>query len=489
MAASLFMEDVMPRSLPLALCCLLSLAPARAAAQADRFEIGQRLRAFESAWDRQQDPAARRRALDAVQGVVMRLFENRSAEAARLLTGAQNALYSADEPPAYVRWAQSLALRLGRRLADIDAAELPVSLDHFYPAKAEAAKGAALKLTLLTSDGKTVVASREVPITALPLETALPLKGARLDEGDHLLRAEIVAGGQVLDAIPEQTISLAAGLASRLTALRKGIAALPVQAASTDVLTLYELAGLLTRLADGRTLETNYPAARLLGQAEAALKAVQGGRRYFGDEPGEFWLRLATGKGGSAVRLLAPDAVKQGRPVPLVIALHGAGGSENLFFDGYGNGAIVRLCRERGWLLVAPRTDGLVFDFPAAALVDEVSRLFSVDRMRVFVVGHSMGAMQAVRAAQEAPGLIAGVAALGGGMAVKASEALKAVPFFVGVGTRDFLAMTARALKDSLVRAGVHEVEYRAYPEVEHMMVVPIALPEVFAFFDKAAKR
>ena len=478
----------MNRSLSLAVGCLLSLASVRAAAQADRFEIGQRLRAFESAWDKQQDPAARQRALNAVQGVVMRFFEGRFTEAARTLTGAQDALRSAAEPSADMRWAQSLALRLGRRLADTSAAELPMSLDHFYKAKAEAAKGATLKLTLVANDGKTVVAAREVPITALPLETSLPLKGTRPAEGDYLLRAEIVAAGQVLDAIPEQKVSLAAGLAPRLTALRKGVAALPVQAAGTDVLTLYDLAGLLTALADGRTLETNYPASDVLSQAEAALKAVQGGKRYYGGaRAGQFWLRLATGKSGTAVRLLAPDAAKHGKPVPLVIALHGAGASENLFFDGYGNGAIVRLCRERGWLLVAPRTEGLVFDFPAAALVDEISRLYAVDRKRVFVVGHSMGAMQAVRAAQGTPGLFAGVAALGGGAPVKASEALKAVPFFIGVGTRDFLLLTARALKDSLVKAGVTDVVYRAYPEVEHMMVVPVALPEVFAFFDKAA--
>ena len=40
-----------------------------------------------------------------------------------------------------------------------------------------------------------------------------------------------------------------------------------------------------------------------------------------------------------------------------------------------------------------------------------------------------------------------------------------------------------------MLKAGVRTVEYREYPEVEHMMIVPIALPEVFALFDRAAKR
>jgi pimeloyl-ACP methyl ester carboxylesterase len=473
-----------------ALLCLLALPSGRAAAQADRFEIGQRLRAFETAWEKEQEPAGRKRALNAIQNLVTQFFRGRLDEAARTLAAGEAALRSEKEPPAGVRWAQSLVLRLGRRLADTDLGELPVTLAPFYKVKAEAPPGAALKLTLLTGDAKTVLAAHEAPITALPLTTALPLKSARPAEGDYLLRAEIRAGAEVLNAIPDQTVSLAANLTVRMGALRKGIDGLSAQPVSTDVLTLHELSALLAQLADGRTLETNYPAARLLSQAETALKAVRAGDRYNGgDRTGEFWLRLDAAKGGTVARLLAPEAVKQGKPLPLVIALHGAGASENLFFDGYGRGEVVRLCAERGWLLVAPRTEGLSFDFPAASLVDAVSRLYPVDRTRVFVVGHSMGAMQAVRAAQDAPKLLAGVAALGGGGSAKASAALKAVPFFIGVGTRDFLLSSARALRDSLAKAEVPAVTYREYADVEHMLVVQLALPDVFAFFDKAAKR
>ncbi len=479
------------RRIPLLLLTgLLTLRPAPAAAQAERFEVGQRIRAFEIAWEAQKDPAARERALKAVRGVVAQFFEGRFSEAGRLLAEAGNALRSAAEPPPEVRWAQSLSVRLPRRFADSKTTALPVTLESFYPVKAEAPSGAALRLTLLAGDGKTVLDSCEPPITRLPLETVLPLKAALPLEGDWLLRAEVVAGGKVLAAVPDQTVSFAADLSPRLAALVKGIRELPAPAETTDALTLRELTGVLVELADGRTLETNYPAARLLTEAEAVLQTVRAGKPYYGGgKAGEFWLRLATGKAGTAARLLAPDTVKAGKPLPLVIALHGAGGSENLFFDGYGHGEIVRRCRERGWLLVAPRTEGFAFQAPVAAVVDAVSRLYPVDRKRVFLVGHSMGAMQAVKAAQEAPEATAGVAALAGGGTVKASEGLRAVPFFVGVGTRDFLAPAARVLKDSLLKAGVRTVEFREYPEVEHMMVVPVALADVFALFDKAARR
>jgi hypothetical protein len=32
-------------------------------------------------------------------------------------------------------------------------------------------------------------------------------------------------------------------------------------------------------------------------------------------------------------------------------------------------------------------------------------------------------------------------------------------------------------------------VQFREYPDVEHLLVVRIALPEVFEFFDKVAKK
>src|SRR5690606_39354128 len=45
---------------------------------------------------------------------------------------------------------------------------------------------------------------------------------------------------------------------------------------------------------------------------------------------------------------------------PLVIAFHGAGGEESQWLEAYGSGALAKLARERGFLLVAPRTYPLV---------------------------------------------------------------------------------------------------------------------------------
>src|SRR5262249_48359937 len=252
----------------------------------------------------------------------------------------------------------------------------------------------------------------EQAVEKLPLTVNVPLKG--LAEGEYVLAAEVVAGDKVL-ARTEQALSVAARLGERVEKLQKGVKALPAEPATADKETLRETTKVLTALHQKEARETIYPASRLLKEAEAALEAVTEGKAYHGGKrTGQFWLTFP-GKEPLHVRLLAPEAVKLGKPLPLVIALHGARGSENMFFDAYGRGAIVGQCEERGRLLVSPRVAGFDSGPNLPAVIDEVAKLYPVDKKRVFVVGHSMGAGQAVTAAGDAPEKFAAVAALGGG--------------------------------------------------------------------------
>ena len=163
------------------------------------------------------------------------------------------------------------------------------------------------------------------------------------------------------------------------------------------------------------------------------------------------------------------------------------GGSENMFFESYGHGAIIERCRERGWLLVAPR-GGAFVGAPVADVVDELAKLYPVDRGRVMLVGHSMGAGQAVAAAMSEPTRYAAVAALGGGGSVRPQPALRDLPFFVGIGSEDFGLKAAKKLADNLERAGAATVIFREYPGIEHLAIVQVALGDVFRFFDERAK-
>jgi predicted peptidase len=194
---------------------------------------------------------------------------------------------------------------------------------------------------------------------------------------------------------------------------------------------------------------------------------------------------VPTRKSAARVRVFVPADTKLDKPVPLVIALHGAGGSENMFFDTYGAGAVVKLCAERGWLLVAPRL-ALIGAPPLDAIVDALAERYPVDRSRLLVVGHSLGAAAGLNAVSSAPTKYRAFASLGSGQGAKDASTLAQLPIFVGIGESDFGRRGAESLHASLVAAGSTKATLTIYPKCEHLMVVADALPDVFRFFDEA---
>jgi acetyl esterase/lipase len=443
------------------------------------------LRSFENAWERQADGAARKRTIEPLIAATRAFFSLRHGEAGRALDQARFALQSDQAPVAETQWATSLHVAVSRRLLDVRQRKLDVTLQPFYKVESTTPPKAELRLRLVAQDGARELAALTQPIGDLfPQQACLEWK--EIPTGDHSLRIEILVDGHV-QAATEQTVSLENDIAQRLTVLQK----MPHEDAfrTIEAQTFGELRRILVALEDGKTLETNYPAARLLTELETLPDVIRrGAEHYASPKAGQFWLRVVAGTSKETVRVFVPDQLKKDQLVPLVVALHGAGGSENMFFDGYGNGKIVRLCQERGWILVAPRLSPFAAGMKTDSLVAELAKRWPIDPKRVFVVGHSMGALLAVQAAKAAPEKIAAVAALGGGQKVDAAPLVN-VPFFIGVGSHDFLLRNVKTLHDSLSEAEVKTVIYREYPDLEHLVIVQEALPEVFTFFDGVAKK
>lgn len=118
-----------------------------------------------------------------------------------------------------------------------------------------------------------------------------------------------------------------------------------------------------------------------------------------------------------------------------------------------------------------------------------MSRLYPVDPAKVFLVGHSMGAMRALDAAQRLPGKIAGVAALGGGRSMRVDDQTRKIAFFVAAGKEDFALGGTRVLGDILRKAEVARLRYHEYDDIEHLLVVQRALPDVFGLWDDVCRR
>ncbi len=476
----------------LSLVALVALHAA-VGAQTARYELGVRLRAFEVAWDKATDAAGKKRALKIVEKVTNQFFSFQLGEAGRTLDDARHALTSDKPRSAEQQWADSLYAEPETRLFDGNGKELKVKIQAFYPVKADKPKGLTVRLTLGKMDPVEVKVEK-LPATATLKSPAAGSPGTVV-VADLPLAAEVLIDGKTFSVrtLGESCIPGASELfPATIKSLEAGKESLAK--GSLELATLKDRIELLKDLAGGTVTETNYPAAKLLNECFEMAKLGKDKKPFFtADRAGQFWLSVPHEKTRTPCRLFVPKGLDAKKPVPLVVALHGAGGSENLFFEGYGNGHIVKLCEERGWLLVAPRL-GLGFvgsPVPIGPIIDKLAERYPIDPKAVFVVGHSMGAAATVEAVQKYPGKFAAAAALGGGGRVKkeTAAAFATLPTVVGVGTADFALAGARSLNKSLTDAGATAVTFKEYEGVEHLVVVREALPAVFAAFDKAAKK
>ena len=445
-----------------------------------RYELGQRLKRFEAAWEQHEGAEARRRALPHVEKLTQQFFSFQFGEAGRGLDRAAFALTSEDEPSASRQWAWSLYAVPEARIIDGTVKELTVTIKQLYAVKGDVPKGLEVQLWFTDKQVTTLKPGKFPLAVKVPVPPLGDFKGL-----DRKLYFLVEAGKEVKHAAV--SVSQVANLHPRLDALKKAVAGWDA-IDTIEKATARERSERLADLASGTVPETDLPAADLLANAEVMLE----GKPFFTSaKPGQFWMSVPTGaKKATATRVFVPRGLDEKKPVPVVVALHGAGGSENLFFEGYGAGHVVTECRTRGWLLVAPRS-GLSFGTapPVPALLEELAKRYPLDRTRVFVVGHSMGAMQTVELVQKYPGKVAAAAALGGGGTVRDATALADLPLFVGVGDKDGIALAgARGLNKALAAGGAKKVTFKEYANVEHMVIVRAALPDVFALFDAVAK-
>lgn len=453
----------------------------RAVAQVGRYDLGQRLRAFERAWDETPDPVSRQRAVPLLNQAVRSFFSLNEVKVGESLDRATHLLRSADGASDAQRWADSLTFRPKIRFVDLSVGELQIECRELYATGLPKPTGAQVAVRL----GSGPEARHD--LGDLPFSFRVPVD--QTPPGDHVLICQVSVAGQVL-ADRRCLISLAHQIEQRLETLRAATE-MRATAESIETATLRYLVRLLSDLRSGQTFETDYPAAVLLEQAEKILLAITKNERHFqSDRSGEFWLRVPVGRTTETVRFYAPKVGAEAARRPIVAALHGAGASENMFFDSYGNGITLKECQSRGWYLVAPRAGGGfgVGGVPnVLAILEELAKRYPIDLKRVYLVGHSMGAGHALTLSQQAADRFAGVAALGGGGMIRKTEAFRQLPLFVGLGKDDFLIGAPERFGANLKKAGIPRLEVKIYPNVEHMMIVREAIPDVFRFWTTGA--
>ncbi len=202
---------------------------------------------------------------------------------------------------------------------------------------------------------------------------------------------------------------------------------------------------------------------------------------------GEAWRTIRAVAIDVPCRILVPASIppagQAGEKPPLVIALHGAGGDESMFLDGYGAGLLRELAERHRFAVVTPLTTAFA-PSPVAfdAIVDEMERIAGIDRRRVSVIGHSMGAMAAARVAELRSERIAGIALIAGGGDPRPRDRPPPPTLLVAGGLDPlFPAERMEAMaKEMALRYGEAKVPFasRTYPDDGHTLVVTAALAE-----------
>jgi hypothetical protein len=375
---------------------LLLLAPSLALAQPERYELGQRLKDFELAWEKHEDPARRKAALKDLPGVTQQFFSLQLGEAGRTLDVARWRL-TGTEPSEAQKWIASLYAMPEKMLYTSKDKRITVTVKHFYKMKSQMPAGAKVRLGF---PGEEKI---EKEIGKLPMEVTVPLprrNGLFADPvDDYFLQIIFTAEGGASHH-REVMVSMAidpGNLATENAPLETATLHTDPKAHALLAATRKDFNERVKSLLDGEIPETNIHGSRLVDVVRSINRTTADTSRATAIDPyllrgTQALLAIPTGKGRSiAVRLSVPKddrSLIRDAKRPVVVALHGAGGSENLFFEGYGAGHIVKECEKRGWYLVAPRS-GISFTGtpPVKEILESLEALLPIDRDEVFVGG------------------------------------------------------------------------------------------------------
>ena len=193
---------------------------------------------------------------------------------------------------------------------------------------------------------------------------------------------------------------------------------------------------------------------------------------------GDHWRTFPHGRRNLAARVFCPNSSPESG-MPLVVAFHGAGGDENFLFEIAGQGRIKTLAEQHGALVVAPFTiDFLSSKKAFESLLAGIKSAYDYDEERVFVVGHSMGAMAVSRLCGELPERLTAAACIAG-FAKQDFDA--ALPIHVLSGDLDLIVPFegVKASAESAANAGA-QVRFTAMKDQGHTLLLPAALERVF---------
>jgi predicted esterase len=364
-----------------------------------------------------------------------------------------------------------------------NAEEMEIALSAAYESKTARRLPFDIDVEFKDRQGETLV-SQTKTVSALPYKDVVSIKD--LSEGDWECCVTVISN-QVRWKLPSQIVSCTNALEERLTKAKENFESNKSKDPNTQQRSQQLMLNLLRDLKNGRALETDFPAHQLLVTVEQWDNAAGALPRLEGSLlEGQYWLELDGAKSSTVVRVSIPANVVSGTSdkVPVLFAFHGAGGSENMFFDAYGAGEVAALSKKAGYILVCPRQPLMGGVMSVEEMLEQLSQIAPIDTERVAVLGHSMGAAQTISQVERSKaGSIRGAVILGGGRGISKPDLWKIIPVFAGAGERDFGRRGVQLFAASCRKEG-GVVREEIYEAIEHLGIVQVALPDVFQWLE-----
>jgi poly(3-hydroxybutyrate) depolymerase len=249
-----------------------------------------------------------------------------------------------------------------------------------------------------------------------------------------------------------------------------------------------------------------------LAAAETVAAAVKAGKDPFAGRTGDIKRHYLLEGAGEIMpyRTYVPTAYTGAKAFPLIVALHGLGGTEDAFFENYDK-KLPPLAEQHGYIVAAPlgyRVDGSYgwgLGTPPAdpnvrrmqefseqdvmQVLRRVRQLYKIDESRIYLLGHSMGGIGTWKVAPKYPEIWAAIAPFSGSGAPATLEKIRDVPEIIVHGDADPTVNVAgsRAMVAKLKELGT-EFKYIEVPGGLHGDVVAPNEAAVIEFFDAHRK-
>jgi poly(3-hydroxybutyrate) depolymerase len=329
---------------------------------------------------------------------------------------------------------------------------------------------------------------------------------SKVADGPHVLEVALKDGERALGTVTLR-LALHKGLAARLRQLGTAAAA-----ASPDVRPSVAYPGDYVRKINRGSIELGaFNVVTELSAAETIAAAAKGGKNPFVGRTGGFERHYVLDAAGEIMpyRVHVPSSYDGSRAYPLIVALHGLGGTEDSFMDQY-NRTVPTLAEQRGYIVVAPlgfRVDGFYgFNLAADANAGDRRRVelseqdvlevlkrarsdYKIDESRIYLMGHSMGGIGTWALGAKYPSVWAAMAPFAGLGNPQTMERMKHIPQFVVHGDADPTVNVSgsRTMVAAMAKLGVDH-KYIEVPGGNHTDIVVPNLAGMFDFFDTKRK-